>query len=196
MLSAMFGLCSWHFNFSLIVFCINGIQSIINLFICAQCQRQYWGWRNLPFVFSGEKYLDACNCCLPLILLLYKKKKKKKLFNQNYLILNSKITPLDCMINLFGMMNLNVPQWCLLMCPTHYAAPYSLCRYHTPEQSSHISPQPLSDHKIPYPVKYGDGCELAAGEHGRLGRKSALRCSGCKYIRGGSEARGRRSVGF
>ena len=119
MLSAMFGLCSWHFNFSLIVFCINGIQSIINLFICAQCQRQYWGWRNLPFVFSGEKYLDACNCCLPLILLLYKKKKKKKLFNQNYLILNSKITPLDCMINLFGMMNLNVPHWCALHIMRH-----------------------------------------------------------------------------
>lgn len=58
---------------------------------------------------------------------------------------------------------------------------------YTPVQSSHISPQPLSDHKIPYPVKYGDVSELAAEEHGRLGRKSALRCPGCKYIREGRE---------
>ena len=53
----------------------------------------------------------------------------------------------------------------------------------TTVKSLHISLQPLSDHKILQPVKYGDVSELAAEEHGRLGTKSALRCTGCKYIR-------------
>lgn len=54
-------------------------------------------------------------------------------------------------------------------------------------EPEHIRLQPLPDHNTLYPVKYGDASELAAEQHGRLGRESALRCFGCKYIRGGSE---------